>query len=402
MALTFESNLNGFCGGCRANQVALSSTRFCSPQGGVPNATEAVQHAVMPLPGTFRFGVLKTSSAQSGTGSMVFTWRKNAVDQALTITVAAGAGAGSFSDLTNSFSCVAGDVIAVKIVNNATALSAGIIGLGSLFHGTETSYSHMRQGIAATGNTGTVAASTTTYTDFTGSGFNATENAVQHVVPAMCSARDLYILTGGTQPATGSLVFTLRVNSVSTALVATISAGGANGLYFSTGEVGGIVQGDTIGLLVRNNATSTSTGINSKSVYLFDPKRRPRTCLTSISGNATVAGSSTLFTPLISGGSFNATETQRMSHSPATGVLKYFYLQTTTTQKAGGNTVFTVRVNQVDTTIVITVAANSAPGVFTDLTHTKAVMLGDKLTIKGVNSTAGVSCTTRFGIFLGE
>lgn len=402
MALTFESNLNGFCGGCRANQVALSSTRFCSPQGGVPNTTEAVQHAVMPLPGTFRFGVLKTSSAQSGTGSMVFTWRKNAADQALTITVAAGSGAGSFSDLVNSFSCVAGDVIAVKVVNNATALSAGIIGLGSLFHGTEVSYSHIRQGIAATGNSGTVTLSTTTYTDFTGSGFNTSEATMQHVVPASCYASDLYILTGSTQPATGSLVFTFRCNSASTALVATVSAGGAAGLYFSTGSISGILQGDVIGMLVRNNATSTSAAINSKSVYLFDPKRRPRTTLTSISGNATVAGSSTLFTPLISGGSFNASETQRISHSPVAGVLKYFYLQTTTTQKAGGNTVFTVRVNQVDTTIVITVAANSAPGVFSDLTHTAAVMLGDKLTIKGVNSTAGVSCTTRFGIFLGE
>jgi hypothetical protein len=68
-----------------------------------------------------------TSTAQPATGSLVCTVRKNSVDQALTITIAAGSAAGVFSDLVNSVSVVVGDQMGMKFVNNATGTSAAIL-----------------------------------------------------------------------------------------------------------------------------------------------------------------------------------------------------------------------------------------------------------------------------------
>ncbi len=66
--------------------------------------------------GTFRWAYIRTGSTQSGTGSLVVTYRKNAADQALVITIAASSTAGVYSDLTNTFTGVAGDTVAVKLV----------------------------------------------------------------------------------------------------------------------------------------------------------------------------------------------------------------------------------------------------------------------------------------------
>jgi len=402
MALTFNSHITGFCGSSRGNSVPLSSTRYISANGGVPNATENAQTTPVANDGIFRWAIARISTTQPGTGSLVFTWRKNGVDTSIIITIAASSTAGNFTDMTNSFSVVAGDVVGVKIVNNATSVSAAITGNGSLFHGVETSYSHIRTGISCSGNAGTVTASTTTYTDFLSSGFGLVETGVQNVVSMPCSATDLYIKTGNAQSGTGSLVFTLRKNNVDTSTVVTISAGSGAGAYFSSTATDGFIAGDTLGLKVRNNATAASAQIASKSIYLYDPKRRPRTSMNSLTGNDSVVSGGTEFTPGIGGGSFSAVETQRFSHAPAAGVFRYFYVVTTSTQKAAGATTFTWRKNQVDSSLVVVIAANSAPGVYSDLTNSSTCSIGDNVTIKGANPSVGVSATVRFAIFFGE
>lgn len=63
---------------------------------------------------------------QPASGSLVFTVQKNNVGTAITGTLAAGAGAGTTTDLTNSVSFAAGDLIVIKVVNNATSASATI------------------------------------------------------------------------------------------------------------------------------------------------------------------------------------------------------------------------------------------------------------------------------------
>lgn len=402
MALTFKSTVTSFSGGCRASTIPLSATRYISASGGVPNATEDVQTAAMANNGVFKWAVVKTSTAQSNTGSLVFTWRKNKSSQSLIVTVASNSAAGTFTDMTNSFSCVAGDVISVMVVNNATATSAAITGAGSIFHGLETDYSHTRSALSCTGGAGTVGGATTTFADFLGSGFGATESALQNVVSADCTASTLYLKTLNSQPSDNSLVLTLRINSADTSTVITISAASGAGGYFSTVNTSGILAGDTIGLKIRNNSSFASAQFGSKSVVMSNGRLRTRNTIYNVTGNGTVASASTQFTGASAGGSFSSVETQRLSHAHSAGVIYNFYLVTTTTQKAAGATTFTFRKNQVDMSIVVVVAANSAPGVFSDVTNTSSVSLGDYITVKGANPSAGVSATVRFGFFLGE
>jgi hypothetical protein len=71
---------------------------------------------------------LVTGTSQPATGSFVITLRINGVDTALTVTIAAGAVAGTYSDLTNVVYITAGDLLTWKMVNNASTSSAAMIG----------------------------------------------------------------------------------------------------------------------------------------------------------------------------------------------------------------------------------------------------------------------------------
>jgi hypothetical protein len=71
------------------------------------------------------------------------------------------------------------------------------------------------------------------------------------------------------QPATGSLVITLRVNNVDTALVITVPAGSAGGSNFSNivDEVP-ITEGDLLAWSFQNNATSASGTLRAIAMIL--------------------------------------------------------------------------------------------------------------------------------------
>jgi hypothetical protein len=83
----------------------------------------------LPVAGTIKNFYVNTHSAQSGTGTLVLTLRKNASNTTVVVTVSAGAAAGTFSDTTHSFSVVAGDLLTFSVVNNASATSAQISGV---------------------------------------------------------------------------------------------------------------------------------------------------------------------------------------------------------------------------------------------------------------------------------
>jgi hypothetical protein len=92
--------------------------------------TEEGVHGLCPIAGRFRDLHVRTRTAQPGTGSLVITFRKNAADQTLTLTVPAGAAAGVFSDVTHSVAVVPGDMITLKLTNNAATDAATLDGYG--------------------------------------------------------------------------------------------------------------------------------------------------------------------------------------------------------------------------------------------------------------------------------
>lgn len=78
------------------------------------------------------------------------------------------------------------------------------------------------------------------------------------VVPRSGTIKNFYIMTSDGQPASGSLVFTLRKNGADTSIVITIAAGSAAGTYSDTSNTVSITAGDVITMQIVNNATSTA------------------------------------------------------------------------------------------------------------------------------------------------
>ncbi len=125
---TYKTNLSAkqmLLGNALNTTVPASSTYYIIPTTTVaPNAL-AFNMAITAacIISGLRFTI---TAAQPASGSLVITVQKNNVDTAITATIAAGAAAGTVTDLTNSVSFAAGDLLIIKVVNNATAASATI------------------------------------------------------------------------------------------------------------------------------------------------------------------------------------------------------------------------------------------------------------------------------------
>ena len=102
-------------------------TRYHAVAGTVSSLTTPYQIPI-PTACTFSNFYFRIYSAQGATGSLVITLQKNAVDTALTITIAAGSAAGNFSDTTNSVTFAAGDTWQIKTVQSATSGSTSAAG----------------------------------------------------------------------------------------------------------------------------------------------------------------------------------------------------------------------------------------------------------------------------------
>lgn len=118
--------------------------------------------------------------------------------------------------------------------------------------------------------TGVVPAGTINMTGLTGGGYVNTGNEFQRIyaLPQTCSLSRWYVRTSATQPATGSLVITLRQNQVDTALAITIAAGSIGGTYSNTATSIAFSAGDLASVKVQNNAAANSTPVISLSIMV--------------------------------------------------------------------------------------------------------------------------------------
>ena len=112
-----------------ANFVTASSTFFFAPSGSSFSATESARQVAVPMAGTLRDLVIRTSGSQPSTGSLACAVRVNGVSTLLAVTVAANAVAGTFSDLVDTVTVSALDLLSISCANTATASSATISGI---------------------------------------------------------------------------------------------------------------------------------------------------------------------------------------------------------------------------------------------------------------------------------
>jgi len=171
------------------------------------------------------------------------------------------------------------------------------------------------------GSFATITASTTIFfSPYTGgTGGSTVEGRRVASVPYSGSVHTLFIQTSSAQPATGSLVITIRKNGAGTVLTKTIAAGLAAG-YFHVLTSFGVVDGDQIVIEITNNATTASAGINTIGF-----------CLTASNGTSVLLGgsihgaapSATSFFKIYQGGQ-EATENIAAFPMPRAGVISNF------------------------------------------------------------------------------
>jgi hypothetical protein len=112
--------------------AASSGDRYLTLTSFANTATENVASIAAESAMTFTKILVRTTTTQSATGSLVFTLRKNGVDTAIVLTIAAGSVAGTYS-ATGSVAFAQGDLISLKVRNNATATSANIVQMSNVY-----------------------------------------------------------------------------------------------------------------------------------------------------------------------------------------------------------------------------------------------------------------------------
>jgi hypothetical protein len=118
---------------------------------------------------------------------------------------------------------------------------------------------------AAMGNVVGAATPVTRFFAFLSLAANTAENQRQIPVPYAVTFKNFFCFfgVGASQPATGSLVLTIRKNGVDTAITITIPAGSSIGTYSDTTNSESFAAGDLISVKAVNNALATSGNITS-------------------------------------------------------------------------------------------------------------------------------------------
>ena len=110
-----------------SNTIPAGTTHYTCP-GGVTGATEAVRQMVVPIAKVFSRLCFVTTTAQPVDGTLVAVLRKNGADSIVSVTVAAGAAASTFSELANKVAFAQGDLLSIAWTNASGSASANIAG----------------------------------------------------------------------------------------------------------------------------------------------------------------------------------------------------------------------------------------------------------------------------------
>lgn len=118
--------------------------------------------------------------------------------------------------------------------------------------------------------TGTsVAAGGTQYADAVGSsGYSATETTRYTLVGVPYAVKAIHAKLNSTQPASGSLVVTLRKVGVSTSVALTIAGGSSAGIYSASGFSVTGTETEELNYMVKNNAATASGALLSLAIEI--------------------------------------------------------------------------------------------------------------------------------------
>jgi hypothetical protein len=130
--------------------------------------------------------------------------------------------------------------------------------------GTNTGDNFILSGIPFNANSST--GGSPRYYGFSDNANSSNELTRRFAIPKSCTLSNFYIRTSGTQPVSGSHVFSILKNGVATAITITVPAGSSAGLFNDTTHQVSFTGGDEISIEAVNNASATSSVVVSFSI----------------------------------------------------------------------------------------------------------------------------------------
>lgn len=248
-------------------------------------------------------------------------------------------------------------------------------------------------------NNAVVGTGATVFTSFGQSDqLSATESDVAMPIPYAGTVSDLCVSLRVGQPATGSLVFTVRDSGVDTSVVTTIPSSGSAGGSVRHCSTGTHVfsAGDYLTVSILNNASANSGNMATMS-FIFTPTTAGRAMLVFPVALVTFTTSTTQYTPPFVRINLSTTEATWRGPLPVPGTMQNFYCYVDVAPAA--DLVVTAMRNGSSSTVTHTITSAGGTGVQQG-TGTQAFVATDSLTLEWANGAGSVAqvggCTAEY------
>lgn len=223
---------------------------------------------------------------------------------------------------------------------------------------------------------------------------SSNEYDVEFPIPFDGTITRLILYTVGAQPATGSLVVTLRKGAGSTGVMGdtlqtvTITAGAGGGVYADFSDPITVHAEDRITVSLVNNATSASTAIVNVALS-FIPLVQGNALIGGVWSGGNIAGGTTYMAPM--GGGKRAVGQIHQAELPMSrpGVLKSLHIYNPVVTSGGGHQKYTLFKNGITTLVQVDLSATTAAGVYKDLVNSFSVVQGDRISLEWQNTDGG-------------
>ena len=213
--------------------------------------------------------------------------------------------------------------------------------------------------------------------------FTATESVSLASTERALTFSKLYVYLKTNTKTTSNPTITFRNNGANGNITISIPFG-STGIFSNTANTDVVAAGSTFTLACAYNS-GTGTLVFSNFSIVADYTGTESIAIFQCSPGATFSG--TAYVPIAGYSAGNATEAQAQVKLPKAGVIRNGVWRITSNSRDGDSTL-TLRLNGVDTTLVVT-ALDSTTGTFKDTTHSVTIAADDLVCWKSIRGGSG-------------
>ena len=379
-----------------------NSTATLQPFNPYPLCPANNQESVVCVGGTLSNLTINTNSDFSGSQSATFTLWVNGVATSLSVAIPLASPAGVYKDTTHSVAINAEDTIRVEVTTTGDVLASAISSWSMNFVNSDgatiigDAYGFMFVGFSGALANKVYWISLVNGTDAQFSGVLTNpltgSNNLFHLVPWATpgTIQKAYLRTTAPQPGTGDMVVTLYKGATDatvapTSLSVTVPAGSPAGIYKDLAHTVSVNAGDLLIWIYENKASSAPAPLANLMAE----------CVPTVAGTITLVGGGSVGTatgdpqylsPYIGDQLYGTNKDITCFVMPRNGTLKNFYLYDGP-GSPGKTCTVTVLKKGVATPITVSLTSGVGGPLFSDTTHSAAVVQGDTVTLEVVGGS---------------